>query len=298
MSTAPAIEAVRFRNPRFPALAVEAMSLAQLRGRVPGRHLRLRSRPQFHQLIHLGAGRTPHFVDFVRYELEPGRVLHVRPGQVQQLVLQPRAEGVVVLFAPEFVQPEPVPGVPPHVAHSPLDAAAPEGLLKLPAGERAPVAQAFAALLREYERTDGTPLSAAVLRHQLAALLLMLARASAPGGDAAGGGSAASRVYGRFVQALERGFAGPRSVLRYAHDLGYSEKTLLRACQAMAGVSAKELIDRRVALEAKRLLAHSEESVGNIAAEVGFSETTNFVKFFRRREGLAPGEFRQRQRSA
>jgi AraC-like DNA-binding protein len=294
MATA-AIEPVRFRNPRFPALAIEALTLAELRGRVPGRHLSQGSRPQFHQLIHLSAGRTPHEVDFVRYQLQPGSVLHVRPGQVQQLVLQPRAQGTVILFAPEFVAREPVPGVPQEVSQSMVDAAVPEGLLALPAGERAPVAGAFEAVLREYERGGGSLLSAAVLRHLVSALLLVLARASAPAQDAAAPGSATARVYTRFVQELERGFAGARSVLWYADKLGYSGKTLLRACQAMAGVTPKELIDRRVALEAKRLLAHSQQPVSNIAGELGFSETTNFVKFFRRREGVSPGAFRQQR---
>ena len=298
MGTRTAIEQVSFRNPRFPALAVEAMSLGELRARVPGRHLRHSSRPQFHQLIHLAAGRTPHYVDFVRHELAPGGVLHVRPGQVQQLVLQSRAEGTVILFAPEFVPRQAVPGTGLPGAQSVLDAAAPHGLLRLPQPERRPVARAFEGVREEYERTDGTPLAAAVLRHLLSALLLMVARASAADEDAATPGTAAARVHARFVQALERGFARSRAVLWYAGELGYSEKTLLRACQAVAGVPPKELVDRRVALEAKRLLAHTQESVGNIAAEVGFSETTNFVKFFRRREGMAPSEFRARQRTA
>jgi AraC-like DNA-binding protein len=271
------------------------MTLAELRARVPGRHLRHSSRPQFHQLIHLSAGRTRHDVDFVRHDLAAGRVLHVRPGQVQQLVLQSRAEGTVLLFAPEFVASEPVPGA---AAPSMLDAAVPAGLLALDAAEQGPVARAFAAILGEYERTDGTPLAAAVLRHLVSALLLMLARASAQREEGPGAGSAASRVHARFVQELERSFAHARSVLWYARKLGYSEKTLLRACQAAAGVPPKELIDRRVTLEAKRLLAHTQDGVGAIAQEVGFSETTNFVKFFRRREGLAPSEFRARQRKA
>lgn len=297
MTSPRTIEPVGFHNPRFPALGVEVMTLDELRRRVPPRHLHQSSRPQFHQLIFLGAGRTPHSVDFVRHELRAGCVLHVRPGQVQQLALQARAQGTVVLFSPEFVPAEPVPGGPVHVAHSMLDAAVPDILLLLHPGERAAVEQGCAALLAEYHRSDGMPLSAAVLRHQLCALLLMLARASASTAGTAVPGRASARVYGRLLQELERSFAASRSVLWYARRLGYSEKTLLRACQAMAGAPPKEVIDRRVALEAKRLLAHTQEAVSNVAAEVGFSETTNFVKFFRRREGMSPSEFRRLQRA-
>jgi transcriptional regulator GlxA family with amidase domain len=46
-------------------------------------------------------------------------------------------------------------------------------------------------------------------------------------------------------------------------------------------------------LEAKRLLVHTQLPIGTITAEVGFSEPTNFVKFFRRRKGVLPFKFRE-----
>ena len=59
------------------------------------------------------------------------------------------------------------------------------------------------------------------------------------------------------------------------------------------GINAKAHIDRRVALEAKRLLVHTNHSVESIAARLGFSESTNFVKFFKRVESLTPSSFRR-----
>jgi AraC-like DNA-binding protein len=82
-------------------------------------------------------------------------------------------------------------------------------------------------------------------------------------------------------------------VLDYAQRLGYSESTLSRACVAVAGRTAKEEIDARIALEAKRLLVHSPAPAANIGHQLGFSEPTNFLKFFRRTVGSTPLEFRQ-----
>src|SRR5271170_8023871 len=59
-----------------------------------------------------------------------------------------------------------------------------------------------------------------------------------------------------------------------------------------AGVAAKEYIDRRVLLEAKRLLAHGDQPAAKIAARLGFSSATNFSKFFRQRAGTSPLAFR------
>jgi AraC-like DNA-binding protein len=63
----------------------------------------------------------------------------------------------------------------------------------------------------------------------------------------------------------------------------------------VAGVRAKALITLRINLEAKRLLAHTGLSIALIGERLGFEDPTNFVKFFKREVGCAPGEFRRRQ---
>jgi AraC-like DNA-binding protein len=288
------IEPVLFQNPTFPDLGVEVMTLAELRRRVPRRHLLHSSRPQFHTLMLVTAGRTPHYVDFVAHDCRAGSVLHVRPGQAQQLVLHSRAKGVLVLFAPEFIPAEPVPGSEPGSVHSILDAAVPQVML-VPGGvQRDSLRNAFDVLLREYRDGGGGALSAVALRHLISALLAVLVRASASEHSPVAGSAAATRVYARFTAQLENSFAQTRSVLAHAKRLGYSGKTLLRACRSVAGLTPKEVIERRVTLEAKRLLAHSQLPVSSIAIDVGFSEATNFTKFFRRREGISPAEFRRR----
>jgi AraC-like DNA-binding protein len=75
--------------------------------------------------------------------------------------------------------------------------------------------------------------------------------------------------------------------------MGCSEKTLTRVCSAGAGVGAKAFIASRLALEAKRLLVHTEMPVAAVALRLGFDEATNFIKFFRSIEGCTPGDFRR-----
>jgi AraC-like DNA-binding protein len=47
-------------------------------------------------------------------------------------------------------------------------------------------------------------------------------------------------------------------------------------------------------LEAEKLLAHSEFTVSEICTQLGFSDTSNFIKTFKSRRGLSPGRFRNR----
>ena len=52
----------------------------------------------------------------------------------------------------------------------------------------------------------------------------------------------------------------------------------------------------RFCLEAKRLLSHGEESVSEIALELGFDDASNFSSYFRRHAHMTPGTFRTRSR--
>ncbi|MFD8010766.1 helix-turn-helix transcriptional regulator [Streptomyces sp. NPDC058955] len=95
-----------------------------------------------------------------------------------------------------------------------------------------------------------------------------------------------------FRRAVESDFAHARDVGHYAQALGYAPRTLTRASLAAAGVGAKDCIDRRVILEAKRLLAHDDAPVVSIAARLGFPDPSNFTKYFTQRTGTTPAAFR------
>ncbi len=277
------IEPVPFVNPRCPGLGVEVMSLEQLRRRLPARHRSVRSRPDFHQLMLVESGSTGHDVDFVRHRVPAGAVLTVHAGQVQQFVDDAGAQGWMVLFRPEFLPPE----VMADEALVPLEG----GPVRLPEGQREAVGLGVRALAAAYEACDGRPVAVCALQHLLLALLLQLARVR-DDVDCEPGPPGLRRVVQRFRQALEQRFAQEREAAAYARLVGCSTRTLARACMALAGGTPRELIERRVTLEAKRLLAHSPLTVSAIALELGFSEATNFVKFFKRGAGCTPAAFR------
>jgi AraC-like DNA-binding protein len=128
-----------------------------------------------------------------------------------------------------------------------------------------------------------------LLRHQLAVLLVRvaaLARASS------GGRRAVDSMLGRFHHELATSFSATRRVEDYAERLGVSVRTLTRACLVATGCSAKQVVDARVALEAKRLLACTDEPVAAVGRQLGFTEPTNFGRFFVRETGMTPGDFR------
>jgi AraC-like DNA-binding protein len=52
------------------------------------------------------------------------------------------------------------------------------------------------------------------------------------------------------------------------------------------------VVDDRVALQARRLLACTAMSVAEVGRHLGFPEPTNFGRFFHREVGTSPGQFR------
>jgi len=73
-----------------------------------------------------------------------------------------------------------------------------------------------------------------------------------------------------------------------AERLGYSARTISRACLEVSGNTAKQVVDQRVILEAQRLLSQPEASVSQVGYALGFSEQTNFAKYFRRHVSMSP----------
>ncbi|MGY4918554.1 helix-turn-helix domain-containing protein [Streptomyces sp. 900116325] len=103
----------------------------------------------------------------------------------------------------------------------------------------------------------------------------------------------ASETFRRFHTAVERDHAVPRRVDDYATALRYSPHTLTRATLAATGCTAKQYVDDRVLLEAKRLLQHSGLTTKEVTVRLGFTDASDFSKFFRLRTGMTPGAFRE-----
>ncbi|MFD0573977.1 helix-turn-helix domain-containing protein [Kitasatospora gansuensis] len=270
-----------------------------LKARLKSSVARRPSRLDFHQLMLVRHGKGTAMVDFVTYPCTRGTLLHLRPGQVQGLPVGSddaiaELDATLLLFTADF--PPPLPAT-----HEVLDAFGPVSW-RLPPAEFNALDRAVIDLQSEYRRLQDTQapapteLTQALLRQLLGALLIRVARLPGPAGRSATTGLPGAEVHLAFRRELERSFATTRSVEDYAARLGYSSRTITRACLAATGRSAKQLADARVALQARRLLAHTDLPVAAIGRALGFTEATNFGKFFARETGRTPGDFRRTHR--
>lgn len=88
---------------------------------------------------------------------------------------------------------------------------------------------------------------------------------------------------------------GRYAVSEIAADLGVPLRTFQRRL-SREGVSFSELMDQARVEMAKRLMTHSDASLTDISAALGFAEPAVFSRFFRRRVGCAASRWRADRR--
>ncbi|SDN33411.1 AraC-type DNA-binding protein [Streptomyces sp. cf386] len=242
-------------------------------------------RIDFHVVMLFDEVPVRHMIDFAEYETKPGDLLWIRPGQVHRFSRTSDYRGTVLTMQPGFLPRATVEATGLYRYDLPP-------LLHPDAAQLTALRSSLAQLQGEYEDTTTLPLSlhTAVLRHSLTAFLLRLAHLAASSAEAAR--HQGDTTFTLFRDAVERGFATNHSVSAYADQLGYSRRTLVRAVRAATGETPKGFIDKRVILEAKRLLAHTDMPIGRIGAAVGFPDAANFSKFFQQHTEMTPAAFR------
>jgi AraC-like DNA-binding protein len=293
---------LQFTNPDGAQLDVQVTRYSTLKAQWPPGAAGAVHRTNFHQLLLVTQGAGTATVDFVDVRCRPGTLMYVYPGRAVRLPHESKGATAIdadlILFTPTFLPRwEEIDSI-----TDPFRAAfwslTPEAIAELRLAID-PLAVEYRVLSDSKGFTD---LDMELLRHLLAAFLLRLARIASLqkpfSADSPGGPRAA--IFQRFQRELEESFSSTRNATYYARRLGYSLRTLNRACESATGSTAKTIIDARVTLEAKRQLAHTELPASTIGRQLGFSEAANFRKFFIAEAGVAPGEFRrtEQRRSA
>ncbi|MGL4304885.1 MAG: helix-turn-helix domain-containing protein [Mycobacteriaceae bacterium] len=284
IGSAGAVREVSYRPGSLHSSAIEVTTIARLRRTGGTKEFASAQRPRFHLLIVVTAGAAVHSVDFCQYSLLPGTVLWVHPGQVQQWGEILDFEATVILFESSSL----ASGLASRVGE--LDQLLP--LWRLTADQWLGLQGLLSAMqhVESYFTSGEHQFHSYIVEHLLSAILFLLLGIE---GDRPTTVKSSGEVFHKFRHEVELHYRKSHSVDFYARNLGYSPRTLTRASLEAAGKSAKKFIDARIILEAKRLLAHTEDPVAKIGRVLGFDDSANFTKFFTLREGMVPLEFRR-----
>ncbi|WP_164122963.1 MULTISPECIES: helix-turn-helix domain-containing protein [Sphingobacterium] len=100
-------------------------------------------------------------------------------------------------------------------------------------------------------------------------------------------------IYDRFYALLNSEAKVINHVAYYAVKLNTSPQNLNAVCKKNANRTASALLAEYIIKEAKRLLFYTTCSISEVAFELGFSDKSNFAKYFKRHTGTTPTAFKK-----
>lgn len=252
-------------------------------------------RHDYYTVLMVEQARGVHRIDFQEHALRGGLVFFLAPGQVHQIREDAPSRGCVISFSSAFL-----------VEHR-ID----ESFLKAvnlfrPHGDTPPLEPPPA--LWEELRQLGRGLEAAFARSGpfrmeevgawLKLLLLACNRACRLDPVPEQALSPAEQLVARFKDQVDQHFEREHLVAWYAEQLHVTPDHLNRTVKAATGKSAKQFVQARVALAARRLLLFTDFSAKEIGYELGFADPAHFSHFFKRLTGESPAGFRAANRRA
>jgi len=99
----------------------------------------------------------------------------------------------------------------------------------------------------------------------------------------------------KFRQLVNKLYIDSKNVGDYAERLSVTPNYLTTTVKQNTGKTPKDIIQNRVFLESKNMLAYSTLDISEIAYQLNFQEPTHFTRFFRKFSGTTPNKFRKAQ---
>ena len=97
----------------------------------------------------------------------------------------------------------------------------------------------------------------------------------------------------QFLELVKENFRKERQLKFYADELCITPRYLSRVVKECSGSSAADWIERYVVLEARALLKSTSMNIQQISDSLNFPSQTFFGKYFKRRVGMSPKEYRR-----
>lgn len=247
-------------------------------------------RHDFFEILFLVKGSGNHVIDGNRYPIHPPCVFFMSPGQAHKLEFSNDIEGFIYLFTPDFYL---------------FDRNNQNRLIEFPFfftiqktnpplqlsqnEERKFLESLFVRAIAEVGQAEYSP---DMLRSLLDLILITCSRLY-PSDDQMTSKGKGHLLVKRFYQLVEENYHLNLSVGQYAGQLAVTANHLTQTIKALTGKTSAQIIHAKQILEIKRLLAHTNLGVTEIATNMSFPDQSYFTKFFKRETGKTPLAYRE-----
>ena len=287
------VEPALFPFSDYPVSAQEGLHIATLeeRNKSPGN----RSRPHrhdFYQIFWLTQGERSFTIDFDNFPVRAPSFVFVPPGAVHTFGTLESTNGYMLSFQQDFLEAQgysidlfqDCPVFDP--AHFRVVLQVSHTAVQRVTGYVEEIFAEFNAKQHQYQTA-----MAAFLR-----LLFVEIKRAVSNQTGSNSHQKYSPLTARFLRRLNSRPYQIASASEVSKLLGVSRSWLNELVRKETGRNLTDHLQRRFILESKRLLAHSDLNISEIAYQLGFDDASYFTRLFRQIAGTSPSEFRELHR--
>lgn len=244
----------------------------------------------FFLCVFFTSGTGEHEIDFNIYDIKPGKIFFLRPGQSHFWKFDEVPEGYIFFHTQQFYDlhflNHKLSSFPFWCSHNNPP------VLKLSPNKIERIQTQFEEINSEYVKKK--PYKKLKLVNLLNLVYIELSREySGEESHLSSTSPAYIKTLGALELLVEDFHRSEKSAMFYADKLNITTKHLNRITKETLNKTTTDLITERVILEAKRLLVHSPNTFSKISEMLGFSDYAYFSRVFKARTGISPLEFKR-----
>ncbi|RAW00439.1 helix-turn-helix domain-containing protein [Pseudochryseolinea flava] len=230
-------------------------------------------------------GSMTRYIDFDRHEIHAPAIICIGPDQINQYESADDAEMICISFSQDFL-----------IAEMKRWVACWECMFTnviLNADEKDMEELRVYADLMLKEFSSDKPKKEIIIRNLLNAFIITIARMRDAMASIMMMDMSSNKIVEQFKSYVDAQFKEKTQVAQYAEMLSVTPGHLNDLIKTTTGRTAKQVIDEKRIMEAKRLLFWADYNLKEIAGQLSFEDDSYFNRYFKKHTGFTPSAFQR-----
>ena len=232
-----------------------------------------------------------HIIDFREYPILPQHIFFVSPEQVHQVITDPSPTGFAIQFTPEFLQKNSIRND--FIANLKLFQKSDETPPLALSERMVATLQIFANQMMDAFHLQNEMFLETIGAYLKLFLIECNGHCSLTPSSNTQSYEVGKTIVKNFKDIVELHYKEWHQVKDYADALNVTPNYLNEVIRSAIDTSAKDFIQSRIILEAKRMVLFTGKSSKEVGFELGFEDPSHFSKFFKNNAGQSLQEFKE-----
>lgn len=241
----------------------------------------------FYAIVIIDSAQGEIIVDNEKVVLDDAKAIIIKPCCISRIDINRQAVGKIIFFSEDFFSLRYNNNILNQFAFLKREAKA---VISLSESQKSRLSLFLELVQEEYLMQKNE--TQKVLRSYLNILLFELERICSPIGIVKNRNCKHDKIQ-QFEELIDKNYQSKKMPSSYAALMHVSANYLNKLCKEETGQTAGDLIRRRVAIEAQRLIHHTNFSINEIADKLGYENASYFVTFFKKQTHKTPEQFRK-----